>query len=147
MNKLGVGIIGCGNISTAYLKLAPTFKALEVRKVADMNMDAARARAGAERLDGVDGVLGTLLDLVEIDQGWQEAVEASLGEALTAVVVENPDAAQRALEALQSSDTSGAVLAAGGRHGSLPPPAGATASTTRCIAANTAARSGRVAVW
>ena len=45
MKKLGVGIIGCGNISTAYLKLAPMFKALEVRKVADMNMDAARARA------------------------------------------------------------------------------------------------------
>jgi len=45
MEKLGVGIIGCGNISTAYLKLAPMFKALDVRKVADMNMDAARARA------------------------------------------------------------------------------------------------------
>ncbi|MCB0968028.1 MAG: chromosome segregation protein SMC [Ilumatobacter sp.] len=85
-------------------------------------LDAAHARAGAERLAGVDGVLGTLLDLVEIDQGWQEAVEASLGEALTAVVVENPAAAQRALEALQSSDTSGAVLAAGGRHGSITPP-------------------------
>lgn len=85
-------------------------------------LDAAHARAGAERLAGVDGVLGTLLDLVEIDQGWQEAVEASLGEALTAVVVENPEAAQRALEALQSSDTSGAVLAAGGRHGSITPP-------------------------
>lgn len=45
MEKIGVGIIGCGNISAAYLKLAPTFGALEVRKVADMNMDAARARA------------------------------------------------------------------------------------------------------
>ena len=85
-------------------------------------LDAAHARAGAERLAGVDGVLGTLLDLVEIDHGWQEAVEASLGEALTAVVVENPESAQRALEALQSSDTSGAVLAAGGRPGSISPP-------------------------
>lgn len=45
MKKLGVGIIGCGNISAAYLRLAPNFRALEVRKVADMNMAAARARA------------------------------------------------------------------------------------------------------
>lgn len=45
MTKLGIGIIGCGNISAAYLRLAPTFKGLEVRAVADMNMEAAKARA------------------------------------------------------------------------------------------------------
>ncbi len=78
-------------------------------------LDAAHARAGAERLAQVDGVLGTLLDVVEIDDGWQEAAEAAFGEALTAVVVENPDAAQRALAALRESDTSGAVLAVGSR--------------------------------
>jgi predicted dehydrogenase len=42
---LGVGIIGCGNISWAYLKLANLFKDIEVRAVADINMDAAKARA------------------------------------------------------------------------------------------------------
>lgn len=78
-------------------------------------MDAARARAGAERLADVAGVLGTLLDLVEIDPGWQEAVEAALGEALTAVVVDSPKSAKRALAALRDSETSGAVLAAGVR--------------------------------
>ncbi|HSJ91092.1 MAG TPA: chromosome segregation protein SMC [Ilumatobacter sp.] len=78
-------------------------------------LDAAHARAGAERLADVDGVLGTLLDLVEIDTGWQEAVEAALGEALSAVVVDGPESAQRALAALRESDTSGAVLAAGAR--------------------------------
>jgi len=41
----GVGIIGCGNISAAYLRLAPLFKGLEVRAVADINQDAAKARA------------------------------------------------------------------------------------------------------
>ena len=46
-------------------------------------LDAAHARAGAERLAGVEGVLGTLLDLVRIDAGWESAVEAALGEALT----------------------------------------------------------------
>jgi predicted dehydrogenase len=42
---LGVGVIGCGNISAAYLKLAPLFKGIEIRAVADLNMDAAQARA------------------------------------------------------------------------------------------------------
>ncbi|MFZ9041474.1 MAG: chromosome segregation protein SMC [Ilumatobacteraceae bacterium] len=77
-------------------------------------LDAAHARAGAERLVGVDGVLGTLLDVVEIDSGWQEAVEAALGEALSAVVVDGPDSARRALAALRDSSTSGAVLTPGG---------------------------------
>ena len=45
MANLGLGIIGCGNISTSYLRLAPLFKGLEVRAVADVNMDAAKARA------------------------------------------------------------------------------------------------------
>lgn len=43
--KLGIGIIGCGNISAAYLRLAPAFRGLEVRAVADANMAAAQARA------------------------------------------------------------------------------------------------------
>jgi predicted dehydrogenase len=45
MEKLGVGIIGCGNISESYLRLAPTFKALEVRRVADVYHAAAEKRA------------------------------------------------------------------------------------------------------
>jgi predicted dehydrogenase len=44
MAKLGIGIIGCGNISTSYLRLAPLFKGLKVRAVADINLEAARAR-------------------------------------------------------------------------------------------------------
>ena len=43
--NLGIGIIGCGNISAAYLRLAPLFKGLQVRAVADMNIDAAKTRA------------------------------------------------------------------------------------------------------
>ena len=42
---LGVGIIGCGNISTTYLTLAPLFKGIEIRAVADLDMAAAQARA------------------------------------------------------------------------------------------------------
>ncbi|OCJ12615.1 oxidoreductase [Rhizobium sp. AC27/96] len=43
--ELGVGIIGCGNISTTYFSLSPLFKGLKVLACADLNMDAARARA------------------------------------------------------------------------------------------------------
>ena len=41
----GVGIIGCGNISSAYLRLAPLFKGIEMRAVADIDMEVAEARA------------------------------------------------------------------------------------------------------
>lgn len=42
---LGVGIIGCGNISSTYLKFAPLFRGIEMRACADVNMAAAEARA------------------------------------------------------------------------------------------------------
>ncbi|MBF0680650.1 MAG: Gfo/Idh/MocA family oxidoreductase [Devosia sp.] len=41
----GVGIMGAGNISGAYLRLAPLFKGLEVRAVADIRPEAAKLRA------------------------------------------------------------------------------------------------------
>ncbi len=44
-DTLGIGIIGCGNISAAYFKLAPVFRGLEVRACADLNPAMAEARA------------------------------------------------------------------------------------------------------
>jgi chromosome segregation protein len=85
-------------------------------------LDAAHARAGAERLADVDGVVGTLLDLVEIEPGWEHAVEAALGEALSAVIVDGHDSARRALTLLRESSTSGAVLAIGPRRPASRPP-------------------------
>ena len=41
----GVGIMGAGNISAAYLRLAPLFKNLEVRAIADVVPEAAKKRA------------------------------------------------------------------------------------------------------
>ncbi|MDR6669406.1 Gfo/Idh/MocA family oxidoreductase [Rhizobium sp. 1399] len=43
--ELGVGIIGCGNISTTYFSLAPLFKGLKVLACADINVQAAKHRA------------------------------------------------------------------------------------------------------
>ena len=45
MNRLGIGIIGCGNISEAYLKAASHFAILDIKGIADLRHEAAEARA------------------------------------------------------------------------------------------------------
>lgn len=59
MKELAVGIIGCGNISAAYMKLAPLFKGIKMVACADINMDAATARASEFHLraDNIEGLL------------------------------------------------------------------------------------------
>ena len=66
MKTFGIGIIGCGNISSAYLSLAPLFRSLEIRRVADLNIESARARAAEfdVRADSVDDLLAA--DDIEI---------------------------------------------------------------------------------
>jgi chromosome segregation protein len=89
-------------------------------------LDQARSRAGAERLADVSGVVGTLLDLVDVDPGWEAAAEAACGEALAAVVVDSVDSGRRALRVLAEGDVAGAVLAlgAGWPEAVGPPPVG-----------------------
>lgn len=46
MNKVKIGIVGCGNISGIYLKnCTQVFEILEIAAVADLDMDRARAKA------------------------------------------------------------------------------------------------------
>ena len=45
MTKLGIGVVGCGNISAAYMRLAPMFRGIEIRACADIDGEAAEARA------------------------------------------------------------------------------------------------------
>jgi len=73
-------------------------------------LDEARARAGVELLAGEPGVLGTLLDVIEVDPGFEAAVEAALEESLAAVVVSDRDAAWRCLARLQAGGGAGTVL-------------------------------------
>jgi chromosome segregation protein len=88
-------------------------------------LDEARSRAGTERLADVAGVVGTLLDVVEVDVGWESAFEAAAAEAIAAVVVDDVPAGRRALQALHQADVSGAVLPLGAarKHGLAVPPA------------------------
>ena len=45
MDRLGIGVIGCGNISKTYFELAPLFKGIEMRACADANPEASKAAA------------------------------------------------------------------------------------------------------
>ena len=54
MDKVGIGIVGLGNISAAYLKAAQNFPVLDIRAVADMNPAAAKARADEFGLKAVE---------------------------------------------------------------------------------------------
>jgi chromosome segregation protein len=90
-------------------------------------LDEARGAAGAELLAGVSGVVGTLLDLVEVDSGWEDAFEAAAGASLAAVVVSGSDSARAALSRLRQGEATGAVLALHTAVGGSSP-AGAVAS-------------------
>ena len=59
MKRVGVGVIGCGNISSAYLIAAKKFPILEIVALSDANPAAAEARADEFGLLArpVDGVL------------------------------------------------------------------------------------------
>ncbi len=83
-------------------------------------LDEARARAGAAQLAGADGVLGVLLDVIEIDDGWGAVVEQALAGVLDAVVVASPEAGRNAIASLAAGDLPGAVLALG-VSGTRPP--------------------------
>ena len=43
--KLGVGVIGCGNISSAYFRLAPLFRNIEIKACADLKAETAQNQA------------------------------------------------------------------------------------------------------
>jgi chromosome segregation protein len=98
----------------------------------DRHRSAARAEAlaralheiegagGREVLAGVDGVVGSLVDLVEIDPGWEAAFEAAAGASVTAVVVDGREAVRESLARLHAQGATGALLAAGSRGARRP---------------------------
>jgi len=67
---------------------------------------------GREAIGDLDGVLGALVDLVEVDPGYDRALEAAIGAALAAVVVDSGSSARRALERLNREGAAGLVLPA-----------------------------------
>ena len=45
MQRVGIGVVGCGNISAAYLKAMAGFPILDIKAIADLDPAAAQARA------------------------------------------------------------------------------------------------------
>src|SRR5207248_937908 len=76
-------------------------------------LDETRTLAGAERLADIDGVVGTLLELVEVEPGWEPAFAAAAGDSLAAVVVADANTARRAIARLKETRHPGAVIALG----------------------------------
>ena len=54
MERVGIGVVGCGNISAAYLKAMQSFPILDVRGIADLNRELAETRAAEFGLEAVD---------------------------------------------------------------------------------------------
>jgi chromosome segregation protein len=76
----------------------------------ELALTAAHAAAGAEHVADLDGVIGPLVDLIEIEPGAEAAVAAALGDAMLAVVVSGGDAATAAVERLHAGDAHGFLL-------------------------------------
>ncbi len=106
-------------------RTAARAEALE-RALADL-----QGAGGRELLREVDGVVGSLVDLVEIDDGWDAAFEAAAGAGVAAVVVDGRTSARTALAKLRERGVTGAVLAprheATGGAPDLPPGSSAEA--------------------
>jgi len=78
-----------------------------------MALEDARSRSGADHLVALDGVLGPLFEVIEVDDGWMPAVEAAMGDALGTVVVADVAAARRAIASLRDGEHSAALLPLG----------------------------------
>ncbi|MBY5600981.1 Gfo/Idh/MocA family oxidoreductase [Rhizobium leguminosarum] len=63
--KLRIGVVGCGNISLAYMRNAPLFRDVEITACADLNADAAKRRAAEFDLRAAD--FDSLIDDRNID--------------------------------------------------------------------------------
>ncbi len=61
-------------------------------------------------LEEVTGVLGAVVDLIEVDEGAERAVESAAGAAVGATLVDGPDAARRAVALLRRDGAGGVVL-------------------------------------
>jgi len=73
-------------------------------------LEDLRTRSAADQLTGIDGVLGPLLDLVEIDDGYEAALAAALGDTAHGVVLADIGAAGQAASLLVDSGASGVLL-------------------------------------
>ena len=117
---------GVDTAEAAHAVAAAEFTMAEAR-LRTVEKEAGRASARVEALElalaetssatdiaGAEGLIGRLGDLVEIEPGWEAAVEAGAGNVLWAWVTEGPEAAMRALESHGTGAGTLTVLPLGG---------------------------------
>ncbi len=83
---------------------------------------------GRAIIGNLEGVLGSFLDLIEVDEGWERAVESAAGASVGAMVVDGRRSAQAALEALRREGGAGLILPVAENH--IPP----VAAPEGCVA-------------
>ncbi|MCO4317111.1 Gfo/Idh/MocA family oxidoreductase [Phyllobacterium sp. 21LDTY02-6] len=86
MKPIGIGIIGCGNISSAYLKAMASFPVLNIVGLADLNEDLARSR-GAEF-----NIPATTVSALLADPDVEIVVNLTVPKAHVAVALQALDA-------------------------------------------------------
>ena len=69
--------------------------------------------SGRAIIGNLEGVLGSFLDLIEIDDGFERAVESAAGASVSAMVVDGRTSARAALAALRREGGAGLILPVG----------------------------------
>ena len=118
---LGVGLIGCGNISESYLLRAPLFAGIEMRAVADLDPARAEERAAefGLRAETVDGLLAA----DDVDIVVNLTVPAAHADVTRAILAAGKHAFSEKPLALSLADATAlaqAAEAAGRRIGCAP---------------------------
>ena len=91
-------------------------------------LDEFSGAAGGAIIGNLDGVLGPFLELIEVDAGWELAVESAAGASVGAMVVDGRKSARAALEALRREGGAGLILPVVDAEVAVPAtPAGCTA--------------------
>ncbi len=73
-------------------------------------LDEFSGAGGRAIIGNLEGVLGAFLDLIDIDNGWERAVESAAGASVGAMVVDGKQSARKALEALRREGGAGLIL-------------------------------------
>ena len=91
-------------------------------------LDELSGAGGRAIIGNLDGVLGSFLDLIEVDSGWERAVESAAGASVGAMVVDGSKSARAALEAVRRDGGAGMILPVAEGDVAVPPaPSGCTA--------------------
>ncbi len=91
-------------------------------------LDELSGAGDREIIGDLEGVLGPFLDLIEVDEGWERAVESAAGASVGATVVDGRKSARAALRALRRGGGAGLILPVGDREVTVPEtPTGCTA--------------------